>query len=58
MTSTLKYILTFTLLTFASLTARAIDTANETDPLLAKTTVLPYEWAPGMGGQIEIQMKK
>lgn len=62
MTSTLKYILTFTLLTFtlltfASLTARAIDTANETDPLLAKTTVLPYEWAPGMGGQIEIQMK-
>ncbi|MGE9743207.1 protein-disulfide reductase DsbD family protein [Bdellovibrio bacteriovorus] len=29
---------------------------NDTDPLLAETKVVPYEWSPGQGGNIEIKM--
>lgn len=29
---------------------------EDTDPLLAETKVLPYEWNPGQGGNIEIKM--
>ncbi len=29
---------------------------NETDPLIAKTKVGPYEWSAGQGGNLEIQM--
>ncbi|HWU43984.1 MAG TPA: cytochrome c biogenesis protein CcdA, partial [Bdellovibrio sp.] len=35
----------------------ALDTPNETDPLIASTKVLPYEWNPGQGGSLEIKMK-
>lgn len=52
----LKYILTFALLTLTSLTSSAVSTTSETDPLLAETKVLPFEWAPGQGGRIEIKM--
>lgn len=31
--------------------------ADDTDPLLVQTKVLPFEWNPGQGGSIEIQMK-
>jgi thiol:disulfide interchange protein DsbD len=30
--------------------------SNETDPLIAKTKVWPYEWSAGQGGNLEIQM--
>lgn len=52
----LKLILAF-VLQFTSLTSWAISNPDETDPLLAETKVLPYEWAPGQGGSLEIKMK-
>lgn len=30
---------------------------DDTDPLLAETQVLPYEWNPGQGGNLVIKMK-
>ena len=37
--------------------AWADSNPNDTDPLLATAKVLPYDWSPGQGGSIEIQMK-
>ncbi len=30
---------------------------NDVDPLLAETKVVPFEWSPGQGGNLEIKMK-
>ncbi|MEK2646669.1 protein-disulfide reductase DsbD family protein [Bdellovibrio sp. BCCA] len=53
----LKYILVFALLLCASPRSWAVANPDDTDPLLAETKVLPYEWSPGQGGNIEIKMK-
>lgn len=56
MNFSLKYVLFFTFLFSSSLTSWAFANINETDPLLAQTKVLPYEWSPGQSGNIEIKM--
>ncbi|UXR64384.1 protein-disulfide reductase DsbD [Bdellovibrio bacteriovorus] len=52
----LFYVVVLILSLFASPKSWAAD-PNDTDPLLAETKVLPYEWSPGQGGSIEIKMK-
>lgn len=51
----LIYIVAIVLSLFASPRSWAVD-PNDTDPLLVETKVLPYEWSPGQGGNIEIKM--
>lgn len=50
--------LTFTLMLFAltSPMSWAQGNPNDLDPLLSKAQVLPYEWSPGQGGDIKIEM--
>lgn len=35
----------------------AIANPNDTDPLIAQTQVVPYEWSPGQGGNLQIKMQ-
>ncbi|MFS4458319.1 protein-disulfide reductase DsbD family protein [Bdellovibrio sp. HCB2-146] len=35
----------------------AQTTADENDPMIANVKVVPYEWSPGQGGNIEIKMQ-
>lgn len=52
----MKLILHVILLLCAGLWSWAAD-PNDTDPLLAETKVVPYEWSPGQGGSLTVQMK-
>lgn len=45
------------LITLSSLTSWAQTNPSETDPLLATTQVIPYDWAPGQGGSLKITLK-
>ncbi|MNJ99819.1 Thiol:disulfide interchange protein DsbD precursor [compost metagenome] len=45
------------LLTFLSLTSWAQTSASDTDPLIVETSILPYEWSPGLGGTLQIKMQ-
>lgn len=53
----LLYILAFAFLLGASPKSWALTNPDDTDPLLAETQVLPYEWSPGQGGNLKIKMK-
>lgn len=57
MKRSLKYILVFAFLFCASPRSWAVANPDDTDPLWAETKVLPYEWSPGQGGNLEIKMK-
>lgn len=50
------YLFVFILSLFTSPWSWAQNNNLETDPLIAKTKILPYEWSPGQGGSLEIQM--
>ncbi|XGC80297.1 protein-disulfide reductase DsbD family protein [Bdellovibrio bacteriovorus] len=52
----LKYFVIASLFLSSSLWSGALAQSNETDPLLAETKVLPYDWSPGQGGSLEIKM--
>lgn len=52
----LFYVVAIILSLLASPRSWAQANPSDTDPLLAKTKVLPYEWNPGQGGSLEIQM--
>ncbi|MGZ3773679.1 MAG: protein-disulfide reductase DsbD family protein [Bdellovibrio sp.] len=49
----------FSLIFFLFISPKSWAFANpdDTDPLLAEMKVLPYEWNPGQGGNLEIKMK-
>jgi thiol:disulfide interchange protein DsbD len=56
----LLHILIFSTLLLAGFTVQAqtgVTTgATDTDPLLAEASLSPHEWAPGMGGSLQIKM--
>lgn len=45
------------LISFSGPQSWAQTGATETDPLLVEATISPHEWAPGLGGNLQIKMR-
>ncbi|AHI06880.1 thiol:disulfide interchange protein [Bdellovibrio bacteriovorus W] len=48
--------LVFVALSTGLMSVKAQSSFDEKDPLLLKTQILPYEWQPGQGGELQIEM--
>lgn len=53
----LKHFAIIATLAFTSLTSWAQVDPSNTDPLLVEAKLLPYEWSPGQGGDLELKFK-